>query len=265
VQFFESSDGVRLAYDLTGDGPALLLHLGAGCDSGLWAAAGYLEPLAQSYTCVLFDHRGHGESDKPRGAESYHIDRLTSDVVELLDQLGIESAAFWGYSAGISPGVRLAELHPERVWAIVASGSVAPGDTPEEMAEWVTEMSAEFREHGWDKLLERFDTQEPDPVPEWMKERIRATDAEQFADLIDSYPSWNGWEEWDVLAALDAPVLFVTGELEDKDDHVSEIVRRMRAGEQLRLSGQGHINAFLASGTVLRRVEPFLARHAPRR
>ncbi len=265
MQFFESSDRVRLAYELEGEGPALLLHLGAGCDSGLWGAAGYLERLTPSYTCVLFDHRGHGESDKPRGAEAYHIDRLTSDVVELLDHLGIESLAFWGYSAGISPGVRLAELHPDRVWAIVASGRVAPPDTREELAAWCETAAAEFREHGWEKLLERYDIQEPDPVPEWMKEQIRATDPEQFADMIDSYPAWNGWDEWDVLPMLDTPVLFVTGELEDKDGHVSEIVGRMRAGEQLRLSGQGHINAFLASDTVLQRVEPFLAQHAPRR
>lgn len=78
--FFTASDDVRLAYELKGDGPALLLHLGAGCDSGLWEAAGYLEPLARSYTCFLFDHRGHGRATKPRGATAYHLDRLTDDA-----------------------------------------------------------------------------------------------------------------------------------------------------------------------------------------
>lgn len=264
MQFIESSDGVRLAYELRGAGPALLLHLGAGCDSGLWDAAGYLGPLTETYTCILFDHRGHGESDKPRDAAAYHVDRMTGDVVELLDHLGIESTAFWGYSAGISEGIRLAELHPDRCWAIVASGSVAPGDTPEEMAEWVPSFAAEMREQGWEKMIERFDTQEPDPVPEWMKERIRATDAEQFALQVEAFPDWH-WEEWDVLPEIDTPVLFVTGELEDKEGNVDEIVRRMRKGEQLRLSGQGHINAFLASDVVLPRVSAFLAECAPAR
>jgi len=262
VPFVESSDGVRLAYEVEGNGPFLLLHLGAGCDSGLWRAAGLLEPLARSYTCILFDHRGHGESDKPRGAAAYHIDRLTADVVQLLDQLGVDSTAFWGYSSGISQGVRLAELHPERVWALVASGSVGPPDTPEELAAWSASSAAEFRKHGWSNLIARFETQEPDPIPEWMKDRIRATDVGQFVDLIESYVDWR-WDEWDVLPTLDTPVLFVTGELEDRDDDVSEIVARMRHGEVLRLPGLGHINAFLATDAVLSRVGPFLAEHAP--
>jgi pimeloyl-ACP methyl ester carboxylesterase len=264
VPFVESSDGVRLAYDVEGEGPPLLLHLGAGCDSGLWRAAGYVEPLSRSYSCILFDHRGHGASDKPRGAAAYHLDRLTADVLELLDELELDSVAFWGYSAGISQGVRLAELHPERVWAIVASGAVAPGDPPDELAAWSRTAAAEFREHGWEKLIAGFETQEPEPIPKWMIDRIRATDVEQFVDLIECYPEWH-WEEWDALPELDVPTLFLTGELEDRDDNVGEIVARMHRGEVLRLTGLGHINAFLATETVLPRVEAFLAAHAPQR
>jgi pimeloyl-ACP methyl ester carboxylesterase len=33
-------DGTRLRYEIEGDGPPLILHLGAGCDAGLWHAAG---------------------------------------------------------------------------------------------------------------------------------------------------------------------------------------------------------------------------------
>lgn len=260
---FVSSDGVRLAYDVEGAGPPIVLHLGAGCDSSLWREAGYLETLARSYTCVLYDHRGHGQSDKPRGAAAYHVERLADDVVELLDHVGLESVAFWGYSAGISPGVRLAEREPERVWALLASGAVGPPDTPEELAAWVQEASADFREHGWEKLIAGFERQEPEPVPAWMKERIRATDVEQFVNFIESLPAWD-WEEWDVLPQLDVPTLFVTGELEDRDDAVGQIVARMRRAEVLRLPGMGHINAFLATETVLPQVEAFLAENAPK-
>jgi pimeloyl-ACP methyl ester carboxylesterase len=262
VQSFESSDGVKLAYDVEGDGPVLLLHLGAGCDSGLWRAAGYLPSLAESYRCVLFDHRGHGESDNPPRPDAFHIDRLTSDVVELLDHLELGSVAFWGYSAGISPGIRLAELHAGRVWAVVASGAVGPPDTPEELAAWTSSAAARFREHQWEKMLQRFDEQEPDPIPEWMKARIRATDIEQWANQIESFPSWH-WDEWRALAELATPTLFVTGELEDPDDDVGKIVSRMPNGERLRLSNLGHINAFLATETVLPRVRGFLSRNAP--
>lgn len=68
MAFLTAPDGTRLHYAVEGDGPSLVLHLGAGCDSELWRAAGYLEPLAKTYRCILFDHRGHGRSDRPRGA-----------------------------------------------------------------------------------------------------------------------------------------------------------------------------------------------------
>ncbi len=78
---FTGHDGVRLHYQIEGEGPALVLHLGAGCDADLWRAAGYAGPLAQDFSCVLFDHRGHGQSDHPRGTATNHIDRYADDGV----------------------------------------------------------------------------------------------------------------------------------------------------------------------------------------
>jgi len=46
MPFLTSPDGIRLKYALQGERLPLLLHLGAGGDSELWRAAGYLEPLS---------------------------------------------------------------------------------------------------------------------------------------------------------------------------------------------------------------------------
>jgi len=120
MAFLTAPDGARLHYAVEGDGPPLVLHLGAGCDSDLWRAAGYLEPLATTYRCVLFDHRGHGRSDRPRGADANQINRYVGDVVALLDQLGLERAAFWGYSNGGTVGLKVAQEHPTRINALMA-------------------------------------------------------------------------------------------------------------------------------------------------
>jgi pimeloyl-ACP methyl ester carboxylesterase len=263
VPFLTAPDGVRLKYSLEGDGPPLLLHLGAGCDSELWRAAGYLEPLSKTHQCILFDHRGHGESDHPRGPVAYHIDRYEADVVALLDHLGLETASFWGYSNGIYPGIKVAERHPDRLKALIGSGAFGEW-TAEKLVEArarVPNRTAEHREHGWEKLLADFDKEEPEPVPDWMKERIRATDVQQFIDWFQAYPDW-GWSPWRALPAVGCPTLFLVGEFEDEEDEMAKAASLMPNGTRYRIPGHGHINAFIKSDLVLPQVTAFLAKYA---
>ncbi len=260
MSFLTAPDGTRLHYKVEGDGPSLILHAGSGCDSELWRAAGYVEPLAKTYRCVLFDHRGHGLSDKPRGPEANHINRYVADMVALLDQLGLERATVWGYSAGISVGLKLAQENPTRVSALIGSGGLGKA-SPDDLREIVARRVREHQDYGWEKLLARFDQQEPEPVPEWMKERIRATDIQQFIDWFLALPNWN-WDEWDALPLIVAPTLFLTGELEDPHDETGKAAALMPNGIRFRIPGQGHINAFLKSYLVVPRATAFLAKYA---
>jgi len=260
MAFLTAADGARLHYKIEGEGPPLILHTGSGCDAELWRAAGYVDSLATSYRCILFDHRGHGLSDKPRGPEANHINRYVADVVALLDHLGLEHAAFWGYSAGISVGLKVAQENPTRITALVGSGGLGK-TTPEQLCQIVARRVPELREHGWEKMLARFDDQEPEPVPEWMKARIRVTDTQQFIDWFLALPDWE-WNEWESLGQVVAPTLFVTGELEDPGDETATAAALMPNGTRFRIPGQGHINAFLKSRQVLPQVSAFLAKHA---
>ncbi len=188
MPFVMAGDRVRLSYDLEGAGPPLLLHLGSGCDAGLWRAAGYLPALAESHTCILFDHRGHGSSDHPAGSEANHIDRLAADVVTLLDELEIERTAFWGYSNGFIIGLKVSDEHPSRIGCLVGSG-VLWRATPEEMAELIPQEVTDYRRYGWDKLIDAF-VQEEGPIPEWMRQSIRSTDIEHPIGFAESWPTW---------------------------------------------------------------------------
>jgi pimeloyl-ACP methyl ester carboxylesterase len=253
-------DGVKLVYELVGDGPPLILHLGAGCDSHLWSAAGYLGPLSRDYRCILFDHRGHGESDHPRGAEANHLDRFVADVIALLDHLGLARAAFWGYSNGVTVGLKVADDHPHRIRALVGSGGVGrlpPGFLTERRPIRM----AEFREQGWEKLIDRFEQQEPAGVPPWMANRIRETDMQPFIDWLDAMPDW-GWDEWEALPRVSTPTLFVVGELEDPEDETGEGAALMSNASRFRVPGEGHIGAFIRSEPVLPEVLTFLGRDA---
>jgi pimeloyl-ACP methyl ester carboxylesterase len=260
MPFVAADDGVRLKYEVVGTGRPLVLHLGAGCDSGLWQAAGYLQPLSEDYQCILFDHRGHGESDHPSGAAAYHIDRLAEDVICLLDAEGVDSAAFWAYSNGISVGLRVAELYPGRLSCVIGSGVIGPAPSHERLAAAVAAAIADYREHGWEKLIAGFAADEG-AAPEWMQERIRATDIEPVIAGSQARLDWN-WSSWDALARISVPILFLVGELEDPDDGMAAAAAESRNGRRVRIPGKGHINGYLDSGYVLPYVQAFLAETA---
>jgi pimeloyl-ACP methyl ester carboxylesterase len=99
--------GVRIHYEVEGDGPPLILHTGGGGDLGMWRIAGYPAALADRQV-ILMDHRGHGASERPRTIEEHRIDRYVEDVVAVADDLDLATFSFFGYSAGASVGYRLA-------------------------------------------------------------------------------------------------------------------------------------------------------------
>ena len=96
MQHFTASDGARLVYRDEGEGlPVLAL-------SGLTRTGGdfdYLAPHLPDVRLIRPDYRGRGGSDWT-GAESYTVPREAQDALELLDHLGLESAAVLGTSRG---------------------------------------------------------------------------------------------------------------------------------------------------------------------
>ena len=104
--------GARIWYAAYGAGrPAILLHGGLG-NSGNW---GYQVPVlvASGYRAVAIDSRGHGRSTRDARPFSYEL--LASDVLAVMDALGIERAALVGWSDGACAALVLASQAPERV------------------------------------------------------------------------------------------------------------------------------------------------------
>src|ERR1700745_4385326 len=112
MPFVATTDGTRLHYETVGSGPVLVLQEGGAGDGSMWRDPGYIGPLSSRYQCILLDHRGHGQSDRPRARAAHSMERYAADIVELLDQLGLERAGFWGYSQGWMIGIAVAALHP---------------------------------------------------------------------------------------------------------------------------------------------------------
>ena len=119
---FVSRDGVRIHYRVVGDGPPLVLHHGASQDLRRWFLCGYVEALRTEYQLILIDPRGNGASDKPHDPAAYVLAERVRDVVAVLDEVGVEDAAFWGYSDGARIGLGVAKHAPGRLRALVMGG-----------------------------------------------------------------------------------------------------------------------------------------------
>ena len=119
---YANNGGVRIHFEVEGEGPALVLQHGFTESVQDWYEAGYVEALKSDYRLILIDARGHGASDKPHDPDAYALNRRVADVVAVLDALKIAKALFWGYSMGGWIGFGTAKYSQERFRALVIGG-----------------------------------------------------------------------------------------------------------------------------------------------
>jgi 3-oxoadipate enol-lactonase len=114
--------GARLAYEVAGDGPAVVLIHGFGLDMRMWdPQAG---PLAARFRVVRYDCRGFGASGPFDPAVPY---THAGDLVALLDHLDISEAVLAGLSFGGRVALQAALAAPDRVRGLTLLDAVLDG------------------------------------------------------------------------------------------------------------------------------------------
>jgi len=110
---------IALHYEVTGKGePVLFIH-GLGSSGRDWEMQ--VDFFSQNYQVVVFDLRGHGESDKPAGP--YSIPLFAANTAGLMEALGIAPAHVVGISLGGMIALQLAVDRPELVKSLVVVNS----------------------------------------------------------------------------------------------------------------------------------------------
>jgi len=129
--FATSPDGLQIAYDRLGTGPALVLLHGAGGNRQVWHEAGYVNRLQDAFPVIPMDLRGHGESHAPTDSADYTIDKMTQDILSVVDACGAARFTIWGFSFGGRVGRHLA-AHSDRVERLISMGTpMGQGVSPE--------------------------------------------------------------------------------------------------------------------------------------
>ncbi len=226
------SDGVRIHYEVNGpEGgmPVVTVH-GFASDYRLnWVGSRWQETFTQAgFRVVGVDCRGHGHSDKPHDEAAYGVDLMAGDVVRLLDELAIDTAAYLGYSMGARIGLEVVLDSPQRVTRAVLGGIGAAGAIGKA-----------------DAIAHALRTGEPtaDPVAQ-MFYRFASSrpvnDLEALAACIvglkpDADPSR--------LAAIKTPILVVVGAEDRIARRAPELVELIPTARLVTIPGRDHMSA----------------------
>jgi pimeloyl-ACP methyl ester carboxylesterase len=122
---FYNHDGVKVYYEIYGQGkPLVLLH---GNGGSIGSRANLIPDFAAHYQVIAFDSRCHGKTDCPTGYLTY--EQMASDVNAVLNHLKIDSAYMWGHSDGGILGLLMAIHYPKKVKKLLATGANLRPDT----------------------------------------------------------------------------------------------------------------------------------------
>ena len=198
-----SRPSCELYYETLGDGPAIVFaHGGGGNHLSWWQQA----PIfAEAYQCVVFDHRGWGRSVEQEGGPGPA--GFVADLIALLDELEIDQAALVAQSMGGWTCLGAAVQNPERVSALLMSGTT--GGLTTRGVSSVASARERIRRHGLGRLAYHPNLRERDPAMAFLYDEIMALnpplDPNLLGDMAKLAP------DPEVVANLVTPLLWIVG------------------------------------------------------
>ena len=228
TQFLETN-GARIAYDLAGEGPAVVLVHAGVANRSMWDDQ--VEALRDAYRVIRHDTRGFGETETDAVAFSNR-----ADIAALLDHLGEPTAHVVGLSRGGQIALDFALEFPDRVRSLtVVAGGIGGYESPAELPQETWEpVEAMWKAKEWEALSD-WETafwadgpgQSPDRVPE-IRRRVHGWILENYlAEKEEGEPQPLDPPAGRRLGDLRAPLLVMLGTLDEPS--TSDAMRHLAA------------------------------------
>lgn len=246
-------DGVKLHYQETGSGPAMILVHGWTCDLSHFAPqAAHFSPR---FRCISVDLRGHGRSDKPE--QQYSIEGFAGDIAWMCGELGVSRAVLAGHSMGGAVVLALAAAHPELCKALVMLDPAIL--FPVELQPLLAQLIAGFRSSEGHGVLREFGasqffTPTSDPsLKERLLDEMGRTPMHVVASAFEAVGSFGGEA---ALKSVQAPVLYVEADpVIERVARLRELCPQVMAGKT---AGSGHFHQLEVPEQINAMIDRFL-------
>lgn len=252
---YASNQGVKIYYEVEGEGPPIVFGHGAMGNISMWSDYGYVDMLKDQYKLILVDARGHGKSDKFYTHADYDVKFRADDVVAVLDDLGIEQTHYWGYSMGGHTGFGLAKYYPHRLYSLILGGASPYLDWDPAQPNPFLAIMQRGVEEGAEAMIEGY-SQLFGGIHPTSAARLRTVDPRAMVAFFDFSPDEKDLE--DVLPTMTMPCLLYIGD-QDDPDHVLTYAKQMPNVTTLVLPGLNHGQTSAAVDLLVPRAWEFLA------
>jgi pimeloyl-ACP methyl ester carboxylesterase len=266
---YTKSGDVNIAYQVVGEGPLDLIYVPGWISNVelMWeepAHAHVLGRLARFSRLILFDKRGTGLSDPVPLDRLPTLETRMDDVRAVLDAVGSERSALFGFSEGGLMSVLFAATYPERITALVLYGTFAKriwspdypwAPTPEARRREIEEL-----ERNW---ADRMDLDQLAPSEDDAFKRRLATYFRRSASpgaAVALLRMNTQIDVRDVLPSIQAPTLVIQ-RADDRDVKVEEgrwIAARIPGAKYVELPGDAHTLWAGDTDAVVDEIEEFL-------
>ena len=273
---YTTSDGVSIAYQVLGDGPLDLVVV-PGWVSNLdafWeepAVEHFFRRLASFSRLILFDKRGTGLSDRIVDLPSLEV--RMDDVRAVLDAVGSEHAALFGYSEGGPMCALFAASYPTRTSALIMAGAyarmmVAPdytfGRTQEQYDAFLEQITRDWG--GPVGIERRVPSRVNDPrFRDWWARFLRASASPQAAAMLLRMNAQVDIRH--VLPSIRVPTLVLHSVIDQTMDvrHGRYLAEHIPDAKYVELQGPDHLPFVSDSEVIADEIEEFLTgvRHDP--
>ena len=256
----QSASGITpggLAWDLTGEGPVVVLISGSNLDRRLWDDV--LGPLAEGHRVIRYDLRAHGKSADVTGPFS-NVD----DLAEVMDGAGVRRAALVGLSAGSTVALDFALTHPERVDRLVLVSPWPSGMQPTERPSYLQPLIEKLRAGdltGAAEVLAGTPVFSAPPERADLARRMVVDNARLFRQDPSQARAMSP-PAIARLAEVAVPTLVMVGTDDGVDIHraADTLARTIPAAHRVDVPGAGHLIPLWAPGPFLSAVRDFLGR-----